>query len=72
MTTKPNLPIEMIEVESPGDSCCNRNCREGRDCPVRRAQSFDAGSCKIHAFLLTLAGFWAVAAISMVVFGVMS
>lgn len=69
MTTKPNLPIEMIEVESTEGSCCNHNCRSGRECPARLASSVDAGQCKIHAFLLTLAGFWAVAAIAMVVFG---
>ena len=72
MTTKPNLPIEMIEVESPGDSCCNHDCRSGRECPARLACPVDAGRCKIHAFLLTLAGFWAVAAIAMVVFGAMA
>lgn len=69
MSTKPNLPIEMIEVESTEGSCCNHACREGRDCPVRLARSFDAGNCKTHAFLLTLAGFWAVVAVSMLVFG---
>lgn len=69
MTTKPNLPIEMIEVESTEGSCCNHDCRSGRDCPARLARSVDGGHCKTHAVLLTLAGFWAVVAVSMLVFG---
>lgn len=43
-------------------SCCNNNCRQGRDCPERMAQIreakriLDSGEreCKEHWFYLTL------------------
>lgn len=67
MTTKPHIPIQMIEPESEAHRCRNHDCEQGDTCPARLQSSREP-----YPFLSTLVGFLALVAALMAVYSLLS